>query len=148
MYRPVWSFAMIQRRMVRWDQMPALWHQLNSPCLEEKECCLWSQEHHPHCQTWRWKHYALGVFFCKGHRTTALHQRGWWGWTGPCTARALKMCRGWVFQHDNEPKHMAKSTKGWLKKYILVLEWPSQSSHRKSVEGAEGLSFQTSASKP
>ncbi len=43
-------------------------------CLEE-ECCLWPQEHHPHRQTWRWKHYALGVFFCQGDRTTALHQR-------------------------------------------------------------------------
>ncbi len=49
--------------VVRWDQNPALWHPLNSPCLEE-ECCLWPQEHHPHRQTWRWKHYALGVFFC------------------------------------------------------------------------------------
>ncbi len=61
--------------MVRWDQNPALWHQLNSPCLEEEECCLWPQEHHPHRQTWRWKHYALGVFFCLGDRTTVLHQR-------------------------------------------------------------------------
>ncbi len=50
--------------VVRWDQNRALWHQLNSPCLEEEECCLWPQEHHPHRQTWRWKHYALGVFFC------------------------------------------------------------------------------------
>ncbi len=50
--------------VVRWDQIRALWHQLNSPCLEEEECCLWPQEHHPHRQTWRWKHYALGVFFC------------------------------------------------------------------------------------
>jgi len=25
---------------------------------------LWPQELHPHHQTWRWKHYALGVFFC------------------------------------------------------------------------------------
>ncbi len=50
--------------VVRWDQNQALWHQLNSPCLEEEECCLWPQEHHPHHQTWRWKHYALGVFFC------------------------------------------------------------------------------------
>ncbi len=49
--------------VVRWDQNPALWHQLNSPCLEEEECCLWPQEHHPHRQTWMWKHYALGVFF-------------------------------------------------------------------------------------
>ncbi len=50
--------------VVRWDQNRALWHQLNSPCLEEEECCLWPQEHHPHHQTWRWKHYALGVFVC------------------------------------------------------------------------------------
>ena len=58
---------------------------------------------------------------------------------GPCTGkfwgdnllpsvRALKMCRGWVFQHDNDPKHTAKATKEWLKKkHIKVLEWPSQS---------------------
>ncbi len=36
---------------------------INSPCLEEEECCLWPQEHHIHRQTWRWKHYALRVFF-------------------------------------------------------------------------------------
>ncbi len=59
-------------------------------------------------------------------------------WTGPCTirARTLKMGCGWVFQHDNDPKHTAKATKEWLKKkHIKVLEWPSQS-HRRSVEGA------------
>ncbi len=50
--------------VVRWDQNRALWHQLNSPCLEDEECSLWPQEHHPHRQTWRWKHYAFGVFFC------------------------------------------------------------------------------------
>ena len=56
---------------------------------------------------------------------------------GPCTGkfwattsvRALKMGRGWVFQHDNDPKHTAKATKEWLKKkHIKVLEWPSHSS--------------------
>ena len=42
--------------------------------------------------------------------------------------RALKMGRGWVFQHDNDPKHTAKATKEWIKKkHIKVLEWPSQS---------------------
>ncbi len=49
-------------------------------------------------------------------------------WMGSCTirARTLKMSRGWVFQHDNDPKHTAKATKDWLKKkHIKVLEWPS-----------------------
>ncbi|KAI4892520.1 hypothetical protein NFI96_005751 [Prochilodus magdalenae] len=46
----------------------------------------------------------------------------------PLSVRALKMGRGWVFQHDNDPKHTARITKEWLrKKHIKVLEWPSQS---------------------
>ncbi len=76
-----------------------------------EECCLWPREHHPHPQTWSWKHYALGgVFLLRGQdNCTASKGR----WTGPCTvrARALKMGRGWVFQHDNDPKHTAKATK-------------------------------------
>ena len=44
------------------------------------------------------------------------------------SVRALKTGRGWVFQHDNDPKHTAKATKEWLKrKHIKALEWPSQS---------------------
>lgn len=42
------------------------------------------------------------------------------------SARALRMGRGWVFQHDNDPKHTAKATKEWLKKkHTKVMEWPS-----------------------
>ncbi len=109
--------------VVRFDRNQALWHQLNSPCLEEEECCLWPQEHH---QTW--KHCFGGVFLLRGQdNCTASKGR----WKGACTgrARALKMGHnGWVFQHDNDPKHMAKATKEWLKKkHIKVLQWPSQS---------------------
>ncbi len=48
---------------------------------------------------------------------------------------ALKMGRGWVFQHDNGPKHTAKSTKEWLKKkHTKVLKWPSQSPDFNPIE--------------
>ena len=30
--------------------------------LEEEKCGVQPQEHHSHCEAWRWKPYALGVF--------------------------------------------------------------------------------------
>ncbi len=65
------------------------------------------------------------------------------GWMGPCitrfwattSVRALKMGRGWVFQHDNDPKHTARATKEWLrKKHFKVLEWPSESPDLNPIE--------------
>ncbi len=82
----------------------------------------------------------VGVFLLRGQdNCTASKGR----WTGPCTvrarasnpARALKMGRGWVFQHDNDPKNTAKATKELLKKkHIKVLEWPSQSPNLNPIE--------------
>ncbi len=120
--------------VVRWDQIRALWHQLNSPCLEEEECCLWPPRTPSPPSNMEVETLCFGsVFLLRGQdNCTASKGR----WTGPCTiraralkpARALKMGRGWVFQHDNDPKNTAKATKEWLKKkHIKVLEWPSQS---------------------
>uniref|UniRef100_A0A673ZRE0 Transposase Tc1-like domain-containing protein n=1 Tax=Salmo trutta TaxID=8032 RepID=A0A673ZRE0_SALTR len=68
------------------------------------------------------------------------------------SVRALKMGRGWVFQHDNDPKHTARATKEWLrKKHLKVLEWPSQSPDLNPIEkleGAESPYCPATASKP
>ncbi len=49
-------------------------------------------------------------------------------------AWALKMGHGWVFQHDNDPKHTDKATKKWLKEKHIKVMWPSQSPDLNPVE--------------
>ncbi|KAK3560352.1 hypothetical protein QTP86_006437 [Hemibagrus guttatus] len=51
------------------------------------------------------------------------------------SARALKMKCGWVFQHDNDPKHTARAMKEWLRrKHFKVLEWLSQAPDLNPIE--------------
>uniref|UniRef100_A0AAY5JVH9 Tc1-like transposase DDE domain-containing protein n=1 Tax=Esox lucius TaxID=8010 RepID=A0AAY5JVH9_ESOLU len=84
-----------------------------------------------------------GSFSAKG--TGRLHRiEGKMDWAMYCeilannllpSVRALRMGRGWVFQHDNDPKHTARATKEWLcKKHLKVLEWPNQSPDLNPIE--------------
>ena len=51
------------------------------------------------------------------------------------SATTLEMGCGWVFQHNNDPKHMDKGIREWLKKkHIKVMEWPSQSPNLNPIE--------------
>ncbi len=78
-----------------------------------------------------------GCFSAKGtgrlHRIEAMYRKILANNLLPSVV--LKMGRGWVFQHDNDPKHTARTTKEWLrKKHFMVLEWPSQSQDLNPIE--------------
>ncbi len=146
MYRPVWSSPMIQSRTgwKCWGQMRPKSSSLAStqlavfggrgmlPMTPRTPSPPSNMEVETLC--------FGGVFLLRGQDNWAASKGRW---TGPCTvrakalkpARALKMVHGWVFQHDNDPKHTAKATKEWLKKkHIKVLEWPSQSPDLNLIE--------------
>lgn len=51
------------------------------------------------------------------------------------SARKLNIQSDFVFQHDNDPKHTARSVKIWLEGNVSnVLEWPPQSPDINPIE--------------
>ncbi|KAI4873951.1 hypothetical protein NFI96_010166 [Prochilodus magdalenae] len=84
---------------------------------------------------WCFSAHGTGQLHCIKERMTGAMYCGILGNNLLPSVKALKMGRGWVFQHDNDPKHTARITKEWLrKKHIKVLEWPSQSPDLNPIE--------------
>ncbi len=143
MYRPVWSLPMIQRR-TGWKccgQMGPKSSSLASTqhytlfCVCGGGGMLPMTPRTPSPPSNMEVETCFGCVFLLRGQDNCTASKG--RWTGPCTVRvrALKMGRGCVFQHDNDPKHTAKATKEWLKKkHIKVLEWPSQSPNLNPIE--------------
>ena len=51
------------------------------------------------------------------------------------SARKMKLGRNFTFQHDNDPKHIAKATLEWLRNQTInVPVWPSQSADLNRIE--------------
>ncbi len=86
MYRPVWSLPMIQRR-TGWKCRGQIRPKLSSlastqlTSLEEEKCCLWSQEHHPHCQTADVETLCFGGSILLRRQNNCTASKVWW--TGP-----------------------------------------------------------------
>lgn len=81
-----------------------------------------------------WQPHVLGLVLCKTNWTINYYWRedkwsyisGDFGENLRPSLRGLKMERGWIFQHDSDPKHtVARATKEWLQKR-KVLEQSSQ----------------------
>jgi hypothetical protein len=54
------------------------------------------------------------------------------------SAQDLRLGQRFTFQQDNDPKHTVKTMQEWLRdKSLNVLEWPSQSPDRTSLEKPE-----------
>lgn len=85
------------------------------------------------------QHSAIGLLFRRGDCEACCYQGQDWWRTNPWgemfqTARDLYLVLRFMFQQDNDPKHMEKNTEEWLKnKKVIILEWPSQSLDLKSV---------------
>ena len=89
------------------------------------------KEHHPHCEAWRWKPYALGCFSTKG--TGRLHRiegrmngamyREILGDNLFSSVRALKMGRGWVLPTWQWPKTYSQGIQRSSSKRSILMSW-------------------------
>ena len=92
--------------------------------------------HHPYGEAWWWQNHAVGMFFSVKDCGTSQDRgndersknREILDENLLQSSQYLRLGQMFTFQQDNDPKHTAKTTQGWLRdKSLIVLEWPSQS---------------------
>ena len=93
--------------------------------LERTQQGPWWKAHHSSSETWRWITDVWGMCELQRHREFG---QNWWQdecsmlsekyWRKICTHHA-QMGRTWTFQHDDDPKHKAKSTCRWLQHWCV-----------------------------
>ena len=104
---------------------------------------LQAEEHHPNHEAQWWQHHVVGVLCCR--RDWCTSQNRWHHEEEnyvdilkqhlKTSVRKLKLGCNWVFQMDNDPKHISKVVATWLKdNKVKVLEWPSQSPDHNPIE--------------
>lgn len=78
--------------------------------------CISAQTPQNICKAWQKKGNDLGLFCSQwvNHRLLCI--------------------LNWVMQKVSDPKHSSKPSTEWLKKRSMVLQWPSQSPHLKSMQ--------------
>ena len=104
--------------------------------LVQTQHSMSAKEHHPPYEVRWWQPHVMGMFLISSGWGTCQDRREKWMEQNTekssrknllPSARKLKLGLKFIFQHDNDPKHPAKSTMEWLRnKKVNVLEWPSE----------------------
>ena len=133
------SISRIQRA---WVKMLILWAERQAACLANNRHCSSPAKYLPYSEAW-WYH-AM-VVLLSGRETdqnwgkdecSQIHTGSW---SKP--VRKLRQGQRFTFQHDDNPKHTAKTMLEWLQgKSLTVLEWPSQSPDFNLIEPEDGSS--------
>ena len=129
--------------LVRQNENQTFWQKWYVKGLEKKRYWIFAKEYYPNSKIWKWINHDLGFLKAISVGNIVMME---WGMNGAYYRNILErnlyqsahspgLKPGWVFQQDNNLKHIAKLTKSWLSSNRKdVLKWLSQSSDLNLIE--------------